>query len=91
MSSVLHKKGDIMNKEYKKLFGANIREIRKRQNLTQEELVTKMQLIGIDMTRSALAKIESAQRHAYPDEIKALKTALDVSYDELFDFKTDKK
>lgn len=80
-----------MNKEYKKLFGANIREIRNKKNLTQEELVTKMQLIGTDMTRSAFAKIESAQRHAYPDEIKAIKTALNVSYDELFDFETDEK
>ena len=42
-----------------------------------------MQLIGCDMTRSALAKIEVGQRMLCPDEIKALRSALAVSYDDI--------
>ena len=42
-----------------------------------------MQLLGCDMTRSALAKIEVGQRMLCPDEIKALRTALSVTYDDI--------
>ena len=48
------------------------------------ELSARLQVAGCDLTRSALAKIEVGQRHLYPDEIKALKTALGVGYEELF-------
>ena len=51
--------------------------------LTQEQLAARMQLIGCDMTRSALAKIEVGQRMLCPDEIKALRTALSVTYDDI--------
>lgn len=51
---------------------------------TQELLAAKLQLAGCDLTRSTLAKIEAGQRHIYLDEIKALKEALGVSWDEVF-------
>lgn len=52
--------------------------------LTQEQLSAKLQIKGIDITRSALAKIEVGQRHIYPDEIKGIKDILDISYDQIF-------
>ena len=52
--------------------------------MTQETLSCKLQLLGCDITRSALAKIEVGQRHLYPDEIKYIKEILDVSFEELF-------
>ncbi len=55
-----------------------------RKNLSQEQVSAQMQVRGCDVTRSALAKIEAGQRHIYPDELKALKEILSVSYDELF-------
>ena len=73
-----------MNPLYEKKFGNNIRNLRISQEMTQEQLSSKLQLHGCDITRSALAKIEVGQRHLYPDEIKQLKTILNVSYDELF-------
>lgn len=78
------KEGLIMNYEYSKQIGKRVRTLRQAKNLTQEELSARLQVIGCDLTRSALAKIEVGQRHLYPDEIKALKTALGVSYEELF-------
>lgn len=51
--------------------------------MTQEAVVTQLQLLGCDITRSALGKIEVGQRHIYPDEIHAIKNVLNVSYDEL--------
>ena len=73
-----------MNPLYEKKFGNNIRDLRINKGMTQEQLSSKLQLHGCDITRSALAKIEVGQRHLYPDEIKQLKTILNVSYDELF-------
>lgn len=75
---------DNMNADYEKQFGKNIREIRENKNMTQEQLATKLQINGCDITRSAIAKIEVGQRHVYPDEIKLLKEILDTTFDKLF-------
>lgn len=72
-----------MNKLYEKQIGENIRILRASKKLTQDQLAAKLQVLGCDVTRSALAKIEVGQRHLYPDEIRALKEILNVSYDEI--------
>lgn len=72
-----------MNSEYEKKIGKNIREIRESRKMTQEQLSAKLQILGCDITRSALAKIEVGQRHIYIDEIKLIKEILNVSFDEL--------
>lgn len=73
-----------MNIDFEKYFGNNLRKIRESKKMTQEMLATKMQLRGCDITRSAVAKIEVAQRHIYPDEILLIKEILDVSFDDMF-------
>ena len=73
-----------MNAEVEKKIGGNIRELREKANLTQDQLSAKLQLNGCDITRSALAKIEVGQRHLYPDEIILLKQLLKTTYEELF-------
>lgn len=73
-----------MNIDFEKQFGNNLRKIRESKKMTQEMLATKMQLRGCDITRSAVAKIEVAQRHIYPDEILLIKEILDVSFDDMF-------
>ena len=73
-----------MNANYEKIVGNNIKTLRERAGMTQEMLSCKLQLLGCDITRSALAKIEVGQRHLYPDEIKYIKEILGVSFEELF-------
>ena len=73
-----------MNAEYERAVGQNIRNIRMRRNLSQEQVSAQMQVRGCDVTRSTLAKIEAGQRHIYPDEPKALREILSVSFNELF-------
>ena len=75
-----------MNQNYEIAFGKNIRILRKRKKLTQEQLSAQLQVKGCDITRSALAKIEVGQRHLYPDEIRILKELLGVSFEEMFYF-----
>lgn len=73
-----------MNDDYEKRFGKRIKVLREAAGITQDTLAAKMQLNGCDITRSAIAKIEVGQRHIYPDEIKLIKTILNVTYDDLF-------
>ena len=72
-----------MNHEIEKAIGANIRVLREKAKMTQDELSAKMQVNGCDVTRSALAKIEVGQRHLYPDEIIVIKKILKVSFDDI--------
>ena len=80
MAEVLY----IMNKEIEKAVGNNIRLLREKAGITQEQLSARLQVNGCDITRSAVAKIEVGQRHLYPDEVILLKSILKVSYDDIF-------
>ena len=73
-----------MDEKIEKMIGKNIRALRERAGLTQENMAAKLQLRGCDITRSAVAKIEVGQRHLYPDEIMHIKEILNVTYDEIF-------
>ena len=75
----------IMNEAIEKKIGRNIRALREKSNLTQEQVAAKLQTSGCDITRSAVAKIEVGQRHIYPDEIILLRKILDATYEEIFD------
>ena len=72
-----------MNAEFEKQVGANIRALREKKGMTQEQLSAKMQLSGCDVTRSAIAKIEVGQRHLYPDELKLIRSILNTTYEDL--------
>ena len=73
-----------MNKTTEKKIGDNIRKLREKSKLTQEQVAARLQTRGCDITRSAVAKIEVGQRHLYPDEIILLKEILCTTYEEIF-------
>lgn len=73
-----------MNEAIEKKIGKNIRKLREKSGLTQEQVAAKLQTNGCDITRSAVAKIEVGQRHLYPDEIVLLKEILGTTYEEIF-------
>lgn len=64
--------------------GRNIQKVRVRRNLTQEEIVARMQLRGSAMSRSTLANIETGRRNIKANDLKLLKLIFDVEYDEFF-------
>lgn len=74
-----------MNYEYEKAVGQRIRQFRELRGLTQEQVSAKLQTMGCDITRSALAKIEVGQRHIYLDELKLFVQILSVSYESRLD------
>lgn len=73
-----------MNNEIEKVIGGNIRKLREKRGMTQEQLSIKLQINGCDITRSAVAKIEVGQRHLYPDEIILIKEILNTSFENIF-------
>ena len=67
------------------LCGDNIRNLRLSYptKLSQRGLADKMQLIGIDVDKNAIQRIESGKRFVTDIELKALATVFSVSLDEL--------
>lgn len=63
--------------------GQNIRAIRDAQGIGQTELVRLLQLQGVGITRESLVKIERGIQHVYASQLRAIRDALETSYDEL--------
>ncbi len=63
--------------------GANIRAIRLSRGIGQTELVRMVQLQGVDMTRECLVKIERGIQHIQAVQLRAIRDALNTTYDEL--------
>lgn len=64
--------------------GRNIREARLAMGIGQTELVRLLDLQGIPITRESLVKIERGIQHVQVEQLKAIKKALDITYDDLF-------
>lgn len=64
--------------------GQNIRNIRIKQECGQTELAIRLQLLGYDITREALVKIEKGTQHIPASILTGIKKALETNYDELF-------
>ncbi len=63
--------------------GKNIRRVRKSRKIGQTELVRQLQLLGIDMTRETLVKIERGIQHIQAKQLYAIKEILETPYDDL--------
>lgn len=63
--------------------GENIRRERLRKEIGQTELVRQLQLAGVEMTRETLVKIERGTQHIQATQLRGIRDALGVTYDEL--------
>ncbi len=64
--------------------GSQIRTLRKQQKLTQEQLSARCNVIGLDISRGTLAKIEAGVRQVLDTEVTQLAVALKVKEADLF-------
>ncbi|WP_050697005.1 helix-turn-helix domain-containing protein [Anaeromassilibacillus senegalensis] len=64
--------------------GRNIQTIRMEKQMTQQQVVEQLQLMGSTMSRTTLANIETGRRNIKASDLKALRTLFNVSYDEFF-------
>ena len=67
------------------IIGKNIREARQKAQIGQTELVSRLQLLDVKMTRETLVKIERGVQHIQLEQLKGIKEVLNVSYEELLD------
>ena len=67
----------------KNICGAEIERLRKSKGMKQIELVSRLQLLGVDINPSSLSKLEGQQRAATDIELRAIATVLGVTVDEL--------
>lgn len=66
------------------IIGENLKTIRKRNKLTQEQLTAKLQLNGLNIDRPMLSKIETKKREVLDYEIKIIAETLTVPIQSLF-------
>ena len=65
-------------------FGARIRELRRAVHMTQEQVAARLQLRGLDISRSIYSQIECGIHNIRVEELIALKKIFGVSYDTFF-------
>lgn len=65
--------------------GRNIQNIRIKRNMTQSDVIAKIQLLGSTMSRSILANIEVGRRNIKASDLKALKMIFNVDYSDFFE------
>ena len=64
--------------------GKTIQELRRARKMTQEQVLAKMQLMGIPISKSSYAKIETNRLNIKVSELIALKQILQCRYDVFF-------
>ncbi len=65
--------------------GKNIANFRKEMGLSQRELSDKLQLIGLDVDKNAVQRMESGQRFITDIELVYLAKAVNKTVSELID------
>ncbi len=64
--------------------GSNIRVLRKQAHLTQEQVVARMQLQGIEISRSSYSQIECGTYNIRVSELVTLAEIFHVDYNAFF-------
>ena len=65
--------------------GENIAKHRKEMELSQREFAERLQVLGLDIEKNAIQRMESGQRFITDIELVYLAKALNKSLDELID------
>jgi len=73
------------NTDGKNLIGERLKALRANANLSQRDLARQLQLIGVDMDKNVITRIETNKRYVNDFELQALKQIFGVSYDYLID------
>ncbi len=63
--------------------GINIARFRKALGISQRELADRLQLIGLDVDKNAIQRIEAGKRFVTDIELIAISKVLNKTFDEL--------
>lgn len=75
----INKSGDGLNN----ICGKNISRLRIKMQISQRELADRMQLVGIDIDKNAIQRIECGKRFVPDIEIVAFTKVFNVTFEEL--------
>ena len=67
------------------LVGARPKLLRAREKMSQRDLARRLQLMGFDMDKNVITRIETNKRYVTDLEIRALAKVFKVSYQYLID------
>lgn len=70
-------------RRFRNSIGPQLRRLRTERNLTQDALAGKLQRAGLDMDRTAVAKIEAQLRSVFDFELAMIARVLGVGTDAL--------
>ena len=65
------------------LCGKNVAALRIKMNISQKKLADKLQVIGLDIDKNAVQRIEAGKRFVTDIELKKLSEVFDVDINEL--------
>lgn len=65
------------------LCGKKVAFLRTNMGISQRELADRLQIIGLDIDKNAIQRIESGKRFVTDIELKALSNVLNLSIDDL--------
>ena len=68
-------------------FGANLRQLRRRFDLTQDQLVARLNLQGIDISRSKYSRYETGELNVPIDIVRTLRSIYQCPYEDFFENK----
>ena len=66
------------------IIGENVKKIREAKGWTQDQLAAKCNLVGLNISRGTLAKIEAKVRRVVDIKVKEIALALRVNVEDLF-------
>lgn len=67
------------------IVGVTVREYRKQLRISQRELADRLQIIGLDIDKNAVQRIESGQRFITDIELIYLAQVFNITVEELYD------
>lgn len=65
--------------------GHNMQKLRKRAGLTQDQTIAKMHLMGLEISKSTYAKLETNRMNIKVSELVSLCTIFDARIEEFFE------
>lgn len=65
--------------------GPNIRKYRLQSHLTQEQVTAKMQLMGLNISRSIYSQIEGGTYNIRISELVAMREIFNINYESFFE------
>ena len=74
----------IIDNEDKNLIGKNLKKIRTKLKMSQQELSAKLELLGVYVCRGSISRIEDRSRTVTDIELFAIAEVLDVDVKELY-------